>query len=256
MTTAESLRAHLVATGLAGAVATSPGHTRANCAKLASGHPDYTFGLSDWREASAEDAEAAVAAVCGDDAIVGADDVPGWIDPDATVAAIEQHRAVLADAAAARCRVLLATGHPTGLLAHYGAIARSLVAAGCTLLSPLDDERPVTGDGLGVRFVDGVACVWTGGDLVHSHRSHHAEAMLDALDDPPDLVVGDHGMAGAAIERGIRTVSIADVNDPALFLAQRHGRTHAVLPIDDNLAPAVFGPVTEVVVEAARQERR
>jgi hypothetical protein len=44
-------------------------------------------------------------------------------------------------------------------------------------------------------------------------------------------------MAGAAIERGIPTLSIADVNDPALPLAQVRGRTDGVLPIDDNLAP-------------------
>jgi hypothetical protein len=36
----------------------------------------------------------------------------------------------------------------------------------------------------------------------------------------------DHGFAGAAIERGIPTLSIADVNDPALPLAQLRGRTH------------------------------
>jgi hypothetical protein len=51
-------------------------------------------------------------------------------------------------------------------------------------------------------------------------------------------------MAGAAIERGIPTLSIADVNDPALPLAQVRGYTDAVLPIDDNLAPRLFVPVT------------
>ena len=55
--------------------------------------------------------------------------------------------------------------------------------------------------------------------------------------------------AGAAIERGIPTLSIADVNDPALPLAQVRGLTDAVLPIDDNLRPALFEPVTSYVLE-------
>ncbi len=255
MTTVE-LRAHLTATGLAGAVATSPGHTRANCGKLADGNPDYTFGLSDWHDTSQADAIEAVSAVCGPDAVVGDDEAPGWIDPDATIAAIEQHRAVLSDVAASPCRVLLATGHPTGLLAHYGAIARALRTAGCQVVTPMDDRWLRDPALHGVRFVDGVACVWTGGDLVHTHLSDYAEAMLDAADTSPDLVVGDHGMAGAAIERGIRTLAVADVNDPALFVAQQRGRTHAVLPIDDNLAPRHYVPVTDAVVGGIPQRRR
>ena len=52
-------------------------------------------------------------------------------------------------------------------------------------------------------------------------------------EDRPDLVFADHGFAGAAIERGVETISIADVNDPALLVAtstragprrHRHGR--------------------------------
>ena len=73
--------------------------------------------------------------------------------------------------------------------------------------------------------------------------------MLDELDDDVDVVIAGHGMAGAAIERGIQTLSIADVNDPALPLAQLRGRTDAVLPIDDNLAPSVFVPVTAAMLD-------
>ena len=35
-----------------------------------------------------------------------------------------------------------------------------------------------------------------------------------------DLVVGDHGWAGAAAERGIDVVAVADINDPALPMAR------------------------------------
>jgi hypothetical protein len=250
---APSLRAHLIASRLAGRVATTRGNIRENCRKLAEGHADYTFGLSDYRTATAEDAIAAVRALCGSDPRLGAWHEPGWIEPDATVAGIERHRERLAGlVAGGGGRVLLATGHPTGLLGHYAAIARALAASGCLILTPRDETwvaRDQRGLELGIRFVDNVSCAFDGASLRHTHRSMFMEAMLDASEgDPPDLVIADHGMAGAAIERGIPTLSIADVNDPALPLAQARGRTDAVLPIDDNLSPRLFTPVTEAIL--------
>jgi len=252
-----ALREHLVATRLAGAVATSPASTLTNCAKLVAGHERYTFGLPDWRDASLSDAVEAVRALCGGDP----DGAPqphgdGFIDPDACVAGVRLHSERLgAFAAAGGGRVLLATGHPTGLLSHYGAIGRALQAAGCELLAPLDDtdvrRHELTGHRRALRYLDGVAVLHDGGRLLHTHRSAYMEAMLDALGGGPgtvDLVLADHGFAGAAIARGLPTLSIADVNDPALPLAQVRGRTDAVLAIDDNLAPRAFVPVTAAVL--------
>ncbi len=255
----DGLREHVVGARLAGSVATSPRSTVGNCVRLVEGRERYTFGLSDHRTATVREAVDAVRALCGGDP--GGTDDPdgdGWIDPEATLAAIALHRDRLAGlVAAGGGRVLLATGHPTGLLPHYAALARRLQASGSTLLAPLDD-RFVHSDEHGrsrrLRFLDGVACVTDGGALLHSHRSRYMEAMLDELGGGPgdvDLVVGDHGMAGAAIERGLHTLSIADVNDPALPLAQARGRTDAVLPIDDNLAPRLFIPVTAGVLGLA-----
>ena len=247
------LRAHLVDARLAGAVATGPANTVGNCRKLVSGEPAYTFGLSDWRTADVDEAQVAVASVCGEEAVTGDPGGPGWIDPDATLGAIEGHRRTIAAHARARSSVLVATGHPTGLMAHYMTLARALHHAGCRMLLPLDDQWVTDGDApRGIRFFGGVACVRTGGDMLHTHLATYMEAMLDALHQspgPPDLVLGDHGMAGAAIERGIDALAIADVNDPALFLAQARGRTASVLPIDDNLAPSRYEPVTAAMVE-------
>ena len=250
------LREHLVASRLAGQVATSPRWTLENCAKLVAGRDEYTFGLPDWREVTLLDVVGAVQAVCGGDPGGNPDsDGPGWIDPDHTIAAVVRHRDRLADLArGGGGRVLFATGHPTGLLPHYAALARALQATGSELLAPLDDVYLPPGPDRGrrgIRFLDGVACVFDGGTLRHTHRARFMEAMLDALGGGPDvvdLVVADHGMAGAAIARGLPTLSIADVNDPALPLAQVRGRTDAVLPIDDNLAPRLFLPVTEAML--------
>lgn len=253
------LRRHLVSAGLAGSVATSPQSTLTNCGKLLAGDDRYHFGLSDWRTASFLEAVEAVRRSCGGDP-GGQDDLdgPGFIDPDAALSMIELHRTRLRDFADhGGGRVLLATGHPTGLLPHYGAIARGLQAAGAELLAPLDDVtvrmEPTTGRKRAIRFLDAVACITDGGSLLHSHRSDYMEAMLSGLGgDVPDLVVADHGMAGAAVEAGIPTLSIADVNDPALMLAQARDRTDAVLPIDDNLAPRLFVPVTGRMLDWSR----
>lgn len=245
------LRAHLQTRGLAGEVATSPRHTVENCGRLVDGDDRYTFGLSDWRSATLDEAVTAVRRACGGDPASAVPDGPGCIDVDATLAGIARHRDALAEAAAGGARVLLATGHPTGLLGHYAAIGRAVQAHGCRLLTPLDDRMLWSGERgrpTGVRFVDGVATVTDGGKLLHTHRSRYMEAMLDAVDGAVDLVVGDHGMAGAAVERGLRALSIADVNDPALLLAQARGRTSDVLVIDDNLAPRVFVPVTRAML--------
>ncbi len=253
------LRNHLIEARLAGSVQTTPGHVTANCKKLVSGDPNYTFGLSDWESATEEEVRAVVAELCGDAAVDADPDGPGWIDPDATMAAIEGQRAKVGAHAGAGSAVLLATGHPTGLLPHYMALAAALRHAGCEVLAALDNCWLTEGENRrGVRFLGGVACVWSGGDLVHSHRPRYMEAILDELGRQgrrPDLVLGDHGMAGAAAEVGIDTLGIADVNDPALFLAQARGRTDSVMPIDDNLAPRLFEPVTAAVLAGIGEPR-
>jgi hypothetical protein len=250
------LREHLIGARLAGSVATSPGNTLANCGRLIAGEELFTFGLSDYRTATVREAVDAIRMICGGDPGGAIDpEGPGWIDPEATLMGIEVHRQRLAAlVAGGGGRVLIATGHPTGLLGHYTAIARTLQQAGCVLLMPLDDVvirlHEVSGRKRGIRYIDGVACVHDGASLLHSHRSVYMEAMLSELggDAAIDLVIADHGMAGTCVEAGLPTLSIADVNDPALPLAQVRGKTDAVLPIDDNLAPRLFIPVTEAIL--------
>lgn len=251
------LLAHLVAARLSGRVATPAASSLNNSARLAEGHPDYTFGLSDWRDATYADVLAALRAAGGTELEVGAAGHPdgGFIDPAATLEGIRAHRRGLAEfVAGGGGRVLLATGHPGPLLPHYGTLARALAAAGCPIVRPLEGEPdPLTtpdGRPCSVRYVDGVAALWFDGGFQHTHRPHYMEAMLDAAGGRHgvDLVLADHGFAGAAIEAGIPTLSIADVNDPALPLAQSRGRTAGVLLIDDGLDPSLFVPVTEAIL--------
>ncbi len=243
----------LVRNRLCGEVATPVGSCLSNCRRMVEGHAHYTFGLSDWRHATLEDAIAAVEAAGGGRLRGHADDVRGFIDPAATLAGVRQHGDVLVElVSAGGGRVLVATGHPV-LLPHYGAVAAALAGAGCRLLQPLGDGRELTRTPEGARcsiaYVDAVAAMYHDGSVRHTHLPDYMEAMLaDVGGAPPDLVVADHGFAGAAIEAGIATLSIADVNDPALPLARARGRTDGVLLIDDGLRPELFAPVTEAVL--------
>jgi hypothetical protein len=265
--TPEDLRRHLIASHLAGEVQTSPANTLRNSVGFVSGDEDYTFGLSDWRDATVAEVVQVMRDWCGADLPVlpNPDDPPplddaglerpGTIDPDATLAAIEVHRKRLAEIAAEPgARVLIATAHPNALLPHYQALARALQAVGVTLVTPIEGRdlgRGPDGKPRELRYLDGVACLSDGASLRHSHRSRYMEAALDAIGGgvgTVDLVVADHGFAGAAIERGLPTLSIADVNDVPLPLAQARGRTRAVLPIDDNVPPRLFVPVTEAIL--------
>jgi hypothetical protein len=249
---ADALAAHLVRTRLAGRVATPVESCLHNSARLVAGDPDYTFGLSDWKRATVADALAALAD-CGVALGEGPAATP-YVDPHAALQAVRRQRRTLAQLAGRRARVLVATGHAFALLPHYAALARRLRAAGCTVLQPTGVEPGRTDPDAAVsavRFFDGVASLVAGGALQHTHRPDYMEAMLAELgaSQAPDAVIGDHGFAGAAVEAGIPTLSIADVNDPALPLAQARGRTDGVLVVDDGLDPAVYEPLTAALVD-------
>ena len=83
-------------------------------------------------------------------------------------------------------------------------------------------------------------------DLLHTHASEPMELLLD--DATPDLVFADHGFAGAAIQAGLDTISIVDVNDPAPVVARAQGRTHHVICMDDNVRPEAYWPCFQAIV--------
>lgn len=249
------LRAHLLSTGLCGDTRTPRASVVGNAEKLAAGDPDKGLGLGNGG-LDAAGVMVAVAALCGCSPDLGRRDGPGVIDPDRTIAALEVAASRLAAAAAARERVLVCTGHPTGVLAMYQRITRALQDAGATILTPAENTRLGSDDAGGrftrVRYLDGVAVATDSVNIYHTHESWPAERLLDALDAPPGVVLADHGFAGAAIARGIECIAFTDVNDPAIAVARHQGLVAAVVPLDDNRPPAEYAPIGEMLERAIR----
>lgn len=244
------LRDHLVRHRIAGEVDTPREDNLRNALRMSQSLPRYDFGLVPRRSWSYEQVVQVMAERCGISSDLSYEEGPDTIDPDLTVAQLERWRERLAKAAANRERVLLATGHPTGVLVIHLQVAAALRAAGAEVLVPDQDwrqhaegrPRPRV-----VRALNGVHVLAAGGELLHTHLPEPMHAVLDALDRPPDLVVADHGWAGAAAEAGIDTLALADCNDPALFVAEDEGKPVVTVPLDDNVRPHLYDPVSAFV---------
>jgi hypothetical protein len=249
--TREELVAHLVAVHLAGEVATPRANSLRHFQYLADGDADYLLGLDLDRRWSFERVETLMAERSGAPPSQTEDAGPDFIDPERTVDALDRMAARLRQAGADRSAVLLATGHPGGLLGTHLAIARALVAAGAELLTVPDGIVAGPAD---VRQVGGVAAMHSGGGLQHTHSPAWMERVFDRLATAgralPDLVVADHGWAGYAGRRGIDTVCFADCNDPALFVAEYEGSVLVTVPVEDNHPFSRYEPMNAYLTAA------
>ena len=254
----EALRRHLLAARIAGDVATPRDDNLRNMGRMAEGRPGYDFGLVPAREWTPDEVLGVMVRRVGVQPDPAYREGPDTIDPELTLTALERVRDRVALAARRRERVLLATGHPTGILVLHLAVAAALRRAGAEVLVPVPDwtwpwEGGPAGGGRArhVRAIAGVHVLASGGELLHTHAPEPGRALLDELRSagaaPPDLVVADHGWAGAAAEAGIDTLALADCNDPALFVAEAEGKPVVTVPLDDNVRPQLYDPVSAFV---------
>jgi hypothetical protein len=126
---------------------------------------------------------------------------------------------------------VFATGHPGALLLYYLELARWAQELGGEVL---------TAKARG-RYEKGISLDWAGpvgtlGDGAGLFHTHSPEPMRDVLREvgAVDLVVADHGFAGAAIAAGVPTVTVMDTNDPALAVVAGRGADVTVVSMDDN----------------------
>ncbi|MGH8889690.1 MAG: phosphatase [Acidothermaceae bacterium] len=246
------LIAHLTASRIAGAVATSRENNVANFKLMAQRDPGYLFGLEPRGPWTFDDVLAVMAQRCGVSADPMYDAGDDTIDPELTVDRLDDMAAHLREVAAARGRVLVATGHPTGLLVVHVELARALAAAGCELIAApaiwQDVDRAGKPHERHVRHILGVAVASQGANLLHTHSPVPMQLMLENLaasgQRGPDLVLADHGFAGAAGRSGTPTVGFADSNDPALFVGEAEGDVAVCVPLDDNVMPHLYAPLT------------
>jgi len=250
--TREELREHLIRHRIAGDIATPRASNVGNVRKMLDRDPDYWFGVELDREWTYEQVVATVAERVGIDADHTRESGSDVIDPDLTLEALDAVADRLAKVADVGGSVLLATGHPTGLLEMYMTVATALTAAGCTVITPAAESWvSIPGTQRRIRYVGAVATIGTGGDLLHTHAPEPMARILEELrrtSSTPDLVVADHGWAGAAGQAGLATVGFADTNDPALFVAAAEGKVEVAVPLDDNVAPAHYVPLTAYVL--------
>lgn len=247
------LHRHLVASGIAGEVATPRDNNLQHYELLADRARHYLFGMEFGGTWTASDVLALMVKKAGVDPdanhVTGVD----TIDPDRTISALETMAGRLRKAAVAGEDVLLATGHPAALLPVYIELARALDERGCAVRRPAAGWSYVTDTQYGrqeraIRYICGVAALSSGGALHHTHSPRPMREMLRYVEQfgetMPGLVIGDHGWAGAAGQAGLDVVGFADSNDPALFIGEAEGKIRAAVPLDDNVDPGHYAPLT------------
>jgi hypothetical protein len=245
----EELEAALVAGGVAGPAGHPHHNVFGNIWMLVEHDPDKLFGLTDLPEPFGfED----IVRIVGEAAGVPIDELATEGSPDIGAGAVLDACAAmgerLSEAARRSERVLFATGHPGDLDPLYGAIADLVEARGARIVRPAAGETwfdEHLGHPWTVAYHGAVGMVTDGERPRHTHWPEAMRRMLAA--ERPDLVVADHGFAGAAIEEGVETLSIADVNDPALIVAKAQGRTDVVVVLDDHVPPENYWPCFQAV---------
>jgi hypothetical protein len=249
-----SVKEALVSSGVVGE---HQSHTRRDTLlkvrALTEGDADASFGISTVTDHSPQEVLGWLADLtsCSPDPndLGGAD----TIDPDRTVDALVRAAQRLHQEAEKGSSLLAATGHPTGLLELYIRVVDAYGAAGGKVIRLKEEQKFPFGSGLGeIRYIGNVGVLARGASLMHTHSALPMEAVLE--EEPwPDIVLGDHGYAGAALERGIPAIAVMDINDPALAVAYGEKRDVTIIPMDDNRAPRLYEPIQRILIGILKQ---
>ena len=199
---------------------------------LLEGDGDHTFGMERLlRGVSFEEAYAAVADCIGRPPDQEENPGRGCIDPGRTAAGLLEAGGRIRAVAETGGSFVFATGHPGALLSYYLGLARWVEELGGEALIAQTEDLYKKGSIL--DWVGPVGALGDGASLLHTHSPVPMRDLLQELG-PVDLVVADHGFAGASIAAEIPTVAVMDTNDPALAVVAQRGADLTVVPMDDN----------------------
>jgi Phosphatase len=172
----------------------------------------------------------------------------GCIDPARTAAGLVEAGERIGAVAGSGGRVIFATGHPGAMILYYLGLARWARELGGEVLTV--ETRARYERGVSLDWAESVATLGDGASLFHTHDP---EPMSDLLRQTGavELVVADHGFAGAAIASGIPTVVVMDTNDPAFAVVAGRGADMTVVPMDDNRPLNSYSAALDVVRKGA-----
>ncbi|RBP64659.1 histidinol phosphate phosphatase hisN-like protein [Brevibacterium sanguinis] len=245
---------HLERARITGEVATPRENNLAHIHRFLAGERQFDFGVELTREWDYESVFALMVDRAGLRPEADYSDGVDTISTDRCLDALELLAAAVGETARAGGRILFATGHPAGLLPVHMALAAAAEDQGANIVRQ-DSVIPVPDIGGDCREINRVWIWHLHGGTPHTHLGEPMHALLDDLEARdravPDLVVADHGWAGAASSRGLRAFGYADCNDPALFVAEAQGQLEATIPLDDDVAPYLYEPMIAFLLDRA-----
>jgi len=213
--------------------------------RVAAGSPPVRLGLDPFGPLTLAQVEAAVAAVYGWEG----DGPRANIAASCTADGFDNAVARILEVAHAGGGLAFATARPASLLPLHCALADVAADAGGSVLQ-LRESGPIGAGGRRLRWLDGVAVVTDGVQLLGDDDVHAAEELLFALP-RPDLVVADRCFAGVALNAGFEVVAFADLDAMALAVAAHRGRALRIVPLDERRPPAAYDPLRSRLEELA-----
>ncbi|NJC24186.1 hypothetical protein BJ994_003262 [Arthrobacter pigmenti] len=250
--TAAELADYLDSVGITGKVATPRQDNLRHMRLFLEGNEHLEFGVRLTREWTLDDVFELMHERVGTSSDLEHLEGQDTIDSRKCVASLDRFAERFGASVREKQRILFATGHPAGLLPVHAALAAAAERGGATVVRVPEGQPFGDGD---IRQLFGVLVWHQYGGLVHTHYPEPMRLSLKLLASQgaplPELVVADHGWAGHAASAGIPTMGFADCNDPGLFVSEAQGQLEVAVPLDDNLCPGLYEPMTRYVLERA-----
>lgn len=208
--------------------------------------PNNSYGMEDLlRDVGFDEAYEAVSRQLGNPPDEEATPGRGRIDPARTAEELLKAGSRIRRVAEAGGSMVFATGHPGALLLYYMELAAWVEELGARVLTA-KTEGLYGRRGVPLDWAGPVGTLGNRASLMHTHDPGPMRDVLRKLGSV-DLVVADHGFAGAAIAAGVPTVAVMDTNDPAFAVVAARGADATVVPMDDNRPLNSYAAALEVL---------